>query len=199
MKNGFFPLAAILFAFFMIAATNPSHIDSIPVKPGESVVEWVGHKVTGKHRGTIGIKSGQLDFDHGAFKGGKFVIDMGTITVTDLSGGGKNKLEGHLNSDDFFGVAKHPTATLVCTKVSPKGTPGDYKITGDLTIKGITKEVRFYTNVKKDGGKFLATADITIDRSDFDIRYGSGSFFDNLGDKTIYDEFDLKVALTAQK
>jgi polyisoprenoid-binding protein YceI len=126
-------------------------------------------------------------------------MDMTSIKVTDLEGEWAGKLEGHLKSPDFFGVEKHPTATLVITKVVPKGTPGDYKVSGNLTIKEKTKEVRFYAHVDSEGGKMNATADLKIDRTDFDVRYGSGSFFDGLGDKTIYDEFDLTVNIVASK
>jgi polyisoprenoid-binding protein YceI len=108
-----------------------------------------------------------------------------------LQGGGKGKLEGHLKSDDFFGVAAHPTATIKFTKVVSRGVAGEYKITANITIKNITKEIKFNATAK-DG---TANATIKLDRSDFDIKYGSGSFFDNLGDKTIYDEFDLAITL----
>ena len=120
---------------------------------------------------------------------------MTTIACTDLEGEWKEKLEGHLKSDDFFGVNNFPVAKFEITKVAAKGTPGDYKITGNLTIKETTKEIKFYANVSQDGGKNVAKADIKIDRSEFNVRYGSGSFFDNLGDKTIYDEFDLSIVL----
>ena len=85
------------------------------------------------------------------------------------------------------------------TKVISRGKAGEYKVIGDLTIKATTKEIKFNTVVDNTTGVPVATADITIDRSDFDIRYGSGSFFDNLGDKTIYDEFDLSLNLVGVK
>ena len=112
---------------------------------------------------------------------------------------GAKKLVGHLKSDDFFGVEKHPTASLQVTKVISRGKVGSYKIIGDLTIKGTTKEIKFNTVVDNTTGVPVASADLTIDRSDFGIRYGSGSFFDDLGDKTIYDEFDLSLKLVGTK
>ena len=121
---------------------------------------------------------------------------MTTLISTDLTGNSKGKLEGHLKSDDFFGVATYPTSTFVITKAVPQG-PGKYKIIGNITIKGTTQEIQFPATVEAKDGKVTAKADITIDRSKFDIRYGSGSFFDNLGDKTIYDNFDLSVSLIA--
>ncbi|TNF77546.1 MAG: YceI family protein, partial [Bacteroidetes bacterium] len=112
------------------------------------------------------------------------------ITCTDLEGEYKQKLEGHLKSDDFFSVASYETAKLVFTNSKPSGKTS-YEVTGELTIKGITKPVTFDVSVY--GSK--ATATLKIDRAEYDVRYGSGSFFDNLGDKTIYDEFDLVVDL----
>jgi polyisoprenoid-binding protein YceI len=157
-----------------------------------SKIEWKGYKVLGSHTGTIAIKNGAFDFDeNGVLKGGSFIIDMNTIQVTDLSGKGAQKLRGHLTSDDFFGVEKYPEATFVINKVVSRGKTGEYKIIGDLTIKDQTKELKFNANIDEN----QATADFVIDRSEFDIRYGSGSFFDNLGDKTIYDEFDLSISL----
>ena len=108
----------------------------------------------------------------------------------DLSGESKGKLEGHVKADDFFGVDKHATSKLVFTNVSASGK-NSYKVTGNLTIKGKTNPVTFDVSVY--GSK--ATAAMKVDRSLYDVKYGSGSFFDNLGDKTIYDEFDLVVDL----
>jgi len=128
-----------------------------------------------------------------------FEIDMTSIASTDLQGEYADKLVGHLKSDDFFGVATYPTAKFAITKVVSRGKVGDYKVTGNLTIKETTKEIRFNVNVDNSTSVPVATADITIDRSDFNVKYGSGSFFDNLGDKTIYDEFDLGLKLVGTK
>lgn len=165
----------------------------------KSTITWKGYKVTGQHAGTVNLKSGDLEFNGDQLAGGSFAIDMTSITVTDLKGEYKGKLEGHLKSPDFFGVDKHPTATFVITRVIPKGTPGDYKVIGNMTIKNITKEIKFFANVKNVNGQKVAKADLVIDRSDYDVRYGSGSFFDNLGDKTIYDEFDISIEMVAGK
>jgi polyisoprenoid-binding protein YceI len=115
---------------------------------------------------------------------------MTTILCTDLQGEYKGKLEKHLNSDDFFGVATYSEANFKITKIASV-SPNKYKLTGDLTIKGKTLEHSFTLDF--DNNK--ASGTIVIDRSKFDIRYGSGSFFDNLGDKTIHDNFELKVEL----
>ena len=169
---------------------NPIDGEKKEVKASESTITWKAYKVTGSHVGIISLKSGSLEFDGDKLAGGEFVVDMTTINTTDLTGDYKNKLDGHLNSDDFFAVASNPTSSMVFTKVESTGKNA-YKVTGDLTIKGITKPITFDVSVY--GSK--ATATLKVDRTKYDVKYGSGSFFDNLGDKTIYDEFDLVVDL----
>lgn len=189
---------AISFLPFLMALTfMTTDTDSnISGEIQSSKISWKGYKVTGEHTGTVNLKSGNVEFGpEGNLTGGKVVMDMTSIAVTDLTGEMAGKLQGHLSSDDFFGVAAHPTATLTITKVAAKGTPGDYKVTADLTIKETTKEIKFYASVKDVDGMKKVTADVKVDRSEFNVKYGSGSFFDNLGDKTIYDEFDINVEL----
>lgn len=156
----------------------------------ESQVNWKGKKVAGSHNGTIQLKDGHLIVEDGKPTGGEFIIDMASITVTDLSGEGKEQLEGHLKSDDFFGVENYPASKLVITTVADK-EDGSYGAVGDLTIKNETHPITFDLDWKEHS----ATTKLTIDRSKYNVRYGSGSFFDNLGDKTIYDNFELNVDL----
>lgn len=167
------------------------------VNVAASKVEWTATKVTGKHNGVIAIKEGNLDIKDGYLVGGNFTIDMTSITVTDLSGESKGKLEGHLKSDDFFAVGTYPQATMKITQVNAQGD-GDYEIKGDLTIKGKTNPVTFSARLMPEGKKYKATAKITIDRSLYDVKYGSGKFFEGLGDNTIYDDFDLVVSLVTE-
>jgi polyisoprenoid-binding protein YceI len=184
----------ILFAFGIMTTTN--NTETITKEISSSSIIWKAQKVTGAHEGTVDLKSGDLSFDaDGNLTGGSFMIDMNTIAVTDLTGDMAGKLKGHLMSDDFFAVASNPTAELKITNVAPKGTPGDYKVTADLTIKGKTAPVKFYTNISDVEGMQKATSTITIDRTVYDVRYGSSSFFSGLGDKTIYDEFTIEVEL----
>ena len=171
----------------------------VPADLTSSFVKWTGYKVTGQHFGKVMLKSGSLEFEGDNLIGGAFEMDMTSITVEDLSGEGAKKLGGHLKSDDFFGVAAHPTSKFVITKVVSRGTPGAYKIVGNLNLKAATKELRFNADIKTIEGKQTAVAKIKLDRSEYDIRYGSGSFFENLGDKTIYDEFDLEINLVYKK
>lgn len=188
----------VVFTLFAMSFTGKLINGTHQVNKAESKVEWVGEKVTGQHNGTVEIKSGELIIKNGALKGGSFVIDMTTITSLDLEGEYQQKLNGHLKSDDFFGVEKHPEATLKITKVEAKGNGGKYTVTGDLTIKETTKAITFDAQLVSSGKKIIAKADIVIDRTEFDVRYGSGSFFDNLGDKTIYDDFTLSVNLVTE-
>jgi polyisoprenoid-binding protein YceI len=156
-----------------------------------STVTWVGKKVTGQHSGTINVKDGTLVFAKKKLKGGLITIDMATINTTDLKPGqGKENLDGHLKADDFFGTEKYPTAKIDFKLIADNGK-GSYTVTADLTIKDITNPIKFDMVVK---GK-TATTNLKIDRTKYGIKYGSGSFFENLGDKTISDEFDLAVAL----
>jgi polyisoprenoid-binding protein YceI len=191
-------LSLILFvlAGLTLAFTGP--VETVKVNTDTSVITWKGYKVLGSHTGTISLKSGELMMQDGALTGGSFIIDMGTINCTDLTGEYKGKLEGHLKSGDFFGVEKYNTAQFIITQVVSRGTAGSYKISGNLTIKETTKPVRFNVQITEEEGQKVATGEVTIDRSDFDIRYGSGSFFDNLGDNTIYDEFDLAIRLVVE-
>ena len=195
MKN-LFALAIVSFFAF---AFSPNNIgEGTSVDTTKSVITWKGYKVTGEHAGTLKVKSGDLNFTDGKLSGGNFIIDMTSLAVTDLKGGGAEKLAGHLTSPDFFGTEKYPTAKFEITKVVSRGKAGEYKIIGDLTIKETTKEIKFNAVVSESNGVKTATADITLDRTDYDVRYGSGSFFDGLGDKTIYDEFDLSVSLVVK-
>jgi polyisoprenoid-binding protein YceI len=162
----------------------------------EQIITWKGKKVTGSHEGTINLKSGGLDYNKGVPTGGSFVIDMTSIAVTDLKAGGAKKLRGHLMSPDFFDVASHPEAKFMITNISrAENLDGAYNVEGDLTIKGITKGLQFRTDVTKEDGHMIARATINVDRTLYNIKYGSGKFFDSLGDKMIDDNFELNVTL----
>ena len=184
-------------ALFAIAASAPQ--TTYKVDTSASKVIWKGYKVTGEHTGTVIIKNGQLNMTDDKLVSGSFEIDMTSIKVTDLSGDMKGKLEGHLKSGDFFGVEKYPTAKFTITRAIPQDSKGNYKIIGNLTIKESTHSVKFFANVQKGSKGITASGKVTVDRSEYDVRYGSGSFFDGLGDKTIYDEFELDVNLVASK
>ena len=175
----------------MVALTVSAQ--TFEVNPSSSVLKWTGKKVTGEHHGKIKLKSGSFEMNNNKIVNGQFVIDMTSISNEDLQGEWHDKLVGHLKSDDFFSVEKYPEATLTVTG-STKFKNGQAKINGNLTIKGITQPIEF--EVVQNKGKFAAV--ITVDRTLYNVRYGSGKFFDNLGDKTIYDNFTLEVELVTE-
>ncbi len=186
-------------AFIIFSALLSGEAKEIVINTSESTIIWSGSNVTGKtHMGTLVFKGGSLDIQKGKLKGGSFTIDMATLTNSDLSGEWKAKLEGHLKSDDFFGVETYPVASFVVTEA--KSTGGNkYDVTGNIAIKGTIESIRFPAELNENGGNYEATARITVDRTKFDVRYGSDSFFDNLGDKAIRDNFTLEIKLVAAK
>lgn len=186
MKN----LKSIALAVVVALSTVAVSAQTKKVDASKSSINWVGKKVTGQHNGTVNLKSGTLVYKGKKLAGGTFVVDMTSLTATDLQGEYQGKLNGHLKADDFFGTEKFPTATLVFKKVVAKKANA-YTVTGDLTIKGITKPVTFDLATTANS----ASTKFNIDRTKYDIKYGSGNFFSNLGDKTIADEFELEVAL----
>ncbi len=182
---------SFLFALIILTAGNLTFAQNVEVNPEKSTIKWYGEKVLGEHEGYIQIKSGFIELNNDQITSGNFVVDMTTITNIDLEDEGYNqKLVGHLKSDDFFGVEKYPTAEFE-VKRSSKFSNGKAKVSGDITIKGTTESISF--DVVRTGKEYAAK--IEIDRSKFNVRYGSNSFFDNLGDKAIDDIFTLDIKL----
>lgn len=215
MKN---VLSALSFAALLAAATPSLAIDggakkiktatkaveTYKVDAAASKVEWLGEKVTGKHNGTVGVQSGTVEMANGRLTGGTFTMDMNSIKVLDLTDAEYNaKLLGHLKSDDFFSVEKNPTSTFKITSVTPikdaKNGQPNYTVAGDLTIKGITKPVSFPTTVSMNNTQVMAKGTTKVDRTQYDIKYGSGSFFDNLGDKAISNDMTITFNVVAKK
>ena len=197
-------MTKILFSLlFMAGLTIAAQASNDPKKGTHNVnvdaskVEWKAYKVTGKHNGTVNIKEGSLIVKDGLLTGGSFTMDMTSIKVTDLAPEYAGKLEGHLKSSDFFESGVHPTAQLVVTEAVHTGDLG-FDVKANLTIRGITQPIQFKAYLKPSGKTYTATADIKVDRTLFDIKYGSGKFFDDLGDKAIYDEFDLVVSIVTE-
>jgi polyisoprenoid-binding protein YceI len=189
-----FAVLVILFQFAVVAVWA----QAFKVDVAKSTLNWKAEKITGSHEGAIGLKSGNLMIQNGKLTSGSFVINMNSITCTDLTDAETNqKFIGHLKSEDFFNVAKFPEAVFAIT--SPVDvTKSVVSITGNLTIKGITKPLTFKANVIKEGNSYIFSANsIVVDRTAYDIKYGSGSFFDNLGDKAIYDDFLIHLKLVA--
>lgn len=186
-------IKSILAAIIILASVSVM-AQKVELDTEKSSLEWLGKKVTGEHSGTISLKEGYVVMKGKNLKGGEFVIDMSSIVNTDIEDAEyKAKLEGHLKSEDFFGVEKYPTAKLVIKK-SSSFKKDKASVMGELTIKDITLPIEF--EVEKSGEKMMAT--VVVDRSKYDIRYGSGSFFEGLGDKMIYDDFTLAVTLVTK-
>jgi polyisoprenoid-binding protein YceI len=187
MKN----LKSIALALVVVLSTVSLTAQTKKVDASKSTINWVGKKVTGQHVGTIGLKDGALVFKGKKLVGGTFTVDMTSLLVTDLKAGdGKEDLEGHLKSEDFFGTDKFQTATLVFKTIGEK-SKNIYTVTSDLTIKGKTNPITFDITVKGN----LASTKLIVDRTKYDIKYKSKNFFENLGNKVIDDEFELAVAL----
>jgi len=168
-----------------------------------STVSWLGKKVTGEHNGTIKIAKGEINIDKGSVVGGSFEINMNSIVCLDLEDEEWNaKLIKHLKSDDFFSVEKFPASKFEITKVEPLNDPAKQNynntISGNLTIKGITKGISFPASIKIENGVLSSFADFDIDRTEWEIKYGSGKFFEGLGDKMINDKFNIKFKISAK-
>jgi polyisoprenoid-binding protein YceI len=201
MKKTVLRIALFAIAISTLASFAPATKTTPPVKyvvnKQESSLNWVGKKVTGQHTGTIDISSGELTAEGKLIKSGSFEIDVTSLKVTDVTNPeGNAKLVGHLKNDDFFGVDKYPKAKFVISSVKPL-KDDEYTVAGKLTIKDVTNDVEFPALVKTEGKKLVATAKIIVDRTKYGIKFRSTNFFENLGDKAIYNDFELNVKLTA--
>jgi len=176
------------------------------VNSATSQIMWEGSKVTGTHNGTVEISNGSISMEDGNLTGGNFTIDMSSIVDNDLDGDMKANLENHLKGTvegketDFFNVPKYPNAKFEITKATKlmNNEDANYVVSGNLTLKDVTKEISFRAMVNESNGKIsVKTPQFTIDRTEWGIKYGSAKFFDGLKDKAIAEEIGLKVDLTA--
>jgi len=198
-----------LFTFLMLfilasCNTNPNQastqqaqgvatVDNIyNVETAQSQITWTGREVsTSYHYGTLDFVSGNFEISNGAIVNGEFIVDMTSINNQDMEGDSKARLEGHLKSDDFFSVESYPTASISINS-SELISDGKWNVSADLSIKGFTHPVNFEMISSEDGW----SANLVFDRSKYDVRFRSGSFFENLGDKLIYDDIELSINLT---
>lgn len=182
-------------ALGLLGQTGFAASQTVAVDHKSSRIEWRGSKVVGgsSHHGTINVKDGSVQLDGKKLVGGNVVVNMDSIVNEDLTDPKYNaKLVTHLKSDDFFDVQKFPTSTLT-VKSGEQQKDGTYKVKADLTIKGVTKPIEFIAKTAADGKSI--ESDVTIDRTEWNVRYGSGKFFKNLGDKVIADKIELKIKL----
>lgn len=189
-------------ALAIIASGGKLHTDTYKVDPKQSSLEWFAKKVSGKHNGTIMLKGGEVKNNHGAITG--FVeIDMSTIANKDIEKqDARVKLENHLKSADFFDVATYPLSRFVVKSIVPLTPPKEgftHKVTGDLTIKDKTNEISFDAIIGLAQDKVTCKGSAVVDRSKYDVKYGSKTFFADIGDKMIDDEFILNFNIVAVK
>lgn len=197
-------LSAILSVITLFAMATEPHIVSVMVNSESSTVKWIGSKLAETHEGTVNIQKGVLAIDHGLLVGGRISIDMNSIKNTDIESTKYSKmLDDHLKDHDFFNVSDFPIATIEITSAvkvkDDKKEQNAYKLRADLTIKGITHPITFDANVNINGLNFFATAKIKIDRTKWDVKYNSGNYFKDLGDKLILDEIEFDVFLLSVK
>ena len=192
-------MAAFLTAGLLFTSINLFAQESYIIDKNKSTVNWHATKVTGEHDGTVSLSYGKMEMENGKLTGGKVHVNMNTIVVLDIKDAGTNqKLVNHLKSEDFFFAEKHPTTVFTIKEVKHvNSSAGEdkYEVSGDMYIRGISKPVSVPLTVRKAGDSYIAEAKFTLDRSRWNVKYNSGSFFENLGDKLIHDEFNLDMQL----
>ena len=173
--------------------------DTLYINVDNSTINWIGRKVTGEHSGTLNLSKGWVVMQEGSIIGGKFIFDMTSIKNTDIeSPEWKEKLEKHLMSEDFFFVDSFPNAILEIKyhhQIVDDKTGQTNQIIADLTIRGITHEINLPINISHTKSNLYAEGSINIDRTLFNIKYNSGTFFEELGDRMIYDNFTVQISL----
>jgi len=173
--------------------------DTLYVNIENSNINWIGRKVTGEHSGTLNLSKGWVVMEQDLVIGGKFIFDMTSIKNTDIeSPEWKEKLEKHLMAEDFFFVDSFPNAILEIKyhhQIIDDKTGQTNQIIADLTIRGITHEINFPINISHSKSNFYAEGLIDINRTLFNIKYNSGTFFEELGDRMIYDNFTVQISL----
>lgn len=185
------------------AKTAATATAAYKVQPQLSTLGWEGKAVTHGHNGTMQFTNGDLEVRNNMVVGGMVTVDMKSMKATDITDAENHaKFVGHMSSDDFFGVEKNPTSTFKITSVTPiagaKADADNATIAGDMTIKGVTQKVSFPAKVGVKNGVAAATGKLTIDRTKYGLKYGSKTFFDSIGDKAIYDTFDLTFNVIAK-
>lgn len=200
MKKTIFGAAAI--GMILLSAFTGKHSEIYKADTALSSLEWYAEKVTGKHNGVIMLSAGNIVNDHGNLSA-YFEIDMNSIATKDLTGEYAAKLDKHLKSEDFFSSEKFPKAKFVSTSivqiVDAKTGENTHTVKGNLTIKDKTNEITFGAVIKGDGARMVCVGTAVVDRSKYDVKYGSKSFFPEIGDKMINDEFKVKFNVVAVK
>jgi len=188
-----FSITILLAGTILMMAFNPIKEDVYTVDAASSTIGWSAKKVGGGHTGTVKITEGSLVYNGKSLQKGVFLMDMSSITSDNA------RVTNHLKSPDFFSAEKNPLSKFEIIKVTAAGKER-VNITGNLTIKGITHPLTFPATVKQGKGVVVAAASgIRVDRTKYDIKFRSKTFFGDIGDKAIDDEFELSINLTAKK
>lgn len=183
---------------------------TLTLDPDASSVTFIGTKPTGQHTGVVNVSDGSsLTLENGNITGGKFEMDLTSFQITDIEGEMAEKLAGHLKSDDFFDVAKYPTASFEITGVKPYQPTAEeengedrataratHTVSGNLTLKGVTKNIDFPAALKIDGGMVKGAANFNIDRTQWNVVYGND---ESLGDRFIRPEVNIQLRISTQK
>ncbi|MCH8903580.1 MAG: YceI family protein [Bacteroidetes bacterium] len=184
-------------AFTLVVTTN--HVETFSIDAEKSKVFWTGTRISGSHSGTINIKKGTVSIQHNVVVSANIIIDMTTIE----EGKNNERLEGHLRSDDFFNIKEFPEASLITKKFVPIKDAGvgenNYEVTADLTIRGLTSEIKFPVSIYQSKGIWVMEGSLIFDRSKYNIRFGSTSFFEGLGDKAISNDVVLRFSVITHK
>jgi len=202
-RIGFFILMGLIFINKVDAEQPVKNVKAFNVQTKESKVFWTGKKVSGKHTGEISLKDGEIVLNGNKFVSANINIDMSSIICSDITNEQWNKkLIGHLKSDDFFSVEKFPESNFKTTQFTKiqnaKPDEANYTVKGILSIKGISHEITFPAKLEIRNDALWVDASLSVDRTKWDIKYGSGSFFDDLGDNMIHDMFEIKFQLVSR-
>jgi polyisoprenoid-binding protein YceI len=198
MKKVGFSMFSAVMLLFLVSFTKPK-AETFQVDTTKSVIHWVGKTIVDrKHTGTLHLSKGSLILDGNKVTGGDFTLNMSTIKVTDLPAERAPNLERHLKDEDFFDVTKFPQGSFKITKVTYNGNTAT--ITGNLTLKNITKSITFPATVQRTGDTVTASAKgVKFNRTEFDVKHRSGNFFSGLGDRAIEDDIVIDIELVASK
>ena len=180
-------------------ATETKH--NLTVDASTSVINWIGYKIGGDHAGTIKLESGSISIDGDKILSGSFTINMNSIQNTDMDEGKmRDQLVAHLKSEDFFDVSKYPTATFDITSAN-KLDSNNYMIEGNLKMKDVTKNISFEVQItKNEKGVYTAVSNVfVINRTEWNVNYGSKNVFKDLKDAVIKDDVEIKLAISAHE
>ncbi|WP_417238060.1 YceI family protein [Bizionia sp.] len=216
MKNRFLPILTLaLVVTFASCKDKAQEVETTEAEVAAEVTEvstkylvdteastilWKGFKPTGTHTGTIKVESGVFTMNGDAIESGSFLIDMNSLYVTDLPEDDENhgKLTGHLKSPDFFDVEAFPASAFEVTGFTNEN--GKMMLSGNLKMKDTENNISIPVTVSENNDSVTITSEtFTIDRSKWNVKYGSKSFFDDLGDKFINDDMELQITITANK